>query len=72
MKVLRWKLNLSEKQEQRIRSIVKRETREFDTIHTSVKPEISRILKETVSEINQELTSKQQKKFTKFYERVQS
>ena len=72
MKVLRWKLNLSEEQEERIRPIVKRATGEFDTIHANVKPKISRILEATVSEINQELTTKQQKKFKKFYERVQS
>ena len=72
MKALRWKLDLSDGQEERIGPIVLKATGEFDKIHANVKPKISTILDTTIAEINQELTSKQQKKFSKFYERVQS
>ena len=61
MKILRWKLNLSAEQEERIGPIVLKAAGEFDSIHANVKPEISSILQDTISEINQELTSKQQK-----------
>ena len=72
MKVLRWKLALSDEQEERIGPIVLSASSEFDKIHANLKPEISTILETTIVDINQELTSEQRKKFKKFYEQVHS